>query len=78
MATPSLNFQTQEEKMNAYSLGHYVPSEFAIKLEPAGEDNVPTSAGTFMLRRALYFSKSVNALFAGEQQRIKTLEDAEH
>lgn len=66
--------------MNAYSTGNYVPSDFIINLEPAGGCNVPTSAGTFLLRRALYFSQSVNAMFAGEQyrKRTQTLEEAAH
>lgn len=67
--------------MNAHPVGNYVPSDFTIKLEPAGGNNVPTSAGTFMLRRALYFSKSVNSIFVGERggKRIKTLlEEAAH
>jgi hypothetical protein len=66
--------------MNAYSVGHHVPSELALRLRPAEGSNVPTSAGTFMLRRALYFSKSVNALFAGEHHKkhLKTLDDVEH
>lgn len=77
---PQTSFPTQEEKMNAYSVGNYVPSDFAIKLEPAEGSNVPTSAGTFMLRRALYFSQSINALLTGEHftKPIKTLEEVEH
>lgn len=66
--------------MNAHPVGNYVPSDLVIKLEPAEGNNVSTSAGTFMLRRTLYFSKSVNAMFAGEQygMRMKTLEEVAH
>jgi hypothetical protein len=70
MQVPNLNSQ-KEEKMNACAAVDFAPSIFSFELESSERNAIPrcapTSAGTFPLRRALYFSGSVKPVMAKEQ-----------